>query len=142
MSELIGIRAAARILDVHENTVRGFIDAGLLPPFPIRPGGYRRLIRADVEALRDRRLAVRATAVDGDLQAAQDDVLIAIQDGVDIPVDRLLALPPWRAALLADVAVRADCLDPAVRDRIRAEAARVGGNGTLAGLGDTQHDQG
>jgi excisionase family DNA binding protein len=137
--ERIGIRAAARILGVHENTVRRLIEDGALPAYEIRPGGYRRLDRADVEGLRDRRAAQAATRDDA-MHSAQDDVLIAIQDGVDVPLDKLLTLPPWRAALLADVAVRGGCLDAAVRDRVRAEAARVGGNGTLAGLGDTQHD--
>lgn len=49
-SSSISLRDAAHRLDVHENTVRRWIDRGILPA-EILPSGTRRLRRADVDAL-------------------------------------------------------------------------------------------
>ncbi len=49
-STFITIRDAARRLDVHENTVRRYVDRGLIGAVRL-PSGVRRVQRADVEAL-------------------------------------------------------------------------------------------
>lgn len=52
MNDLVSIRKAARILGVHENTIRNWIAKGTLTPVKIPgPSGFRRLIRHDVENL-------------------------------------------------------------------------------------------
>lgn len=75
--ELLGVRAAARRLGVHENTVRNWADAGLLAPvrmpavMPARAGShYRRFLARDIEQLREvvaagrlEQLAQSATAI-------------------------------------------------------------------------------
>lgn len=48
---MMGVRATAERLGVHENTVRNWADAGILPPGRQLPSGYRRFRPADVEAL-------------------------------------------------------------------------------------------
>lgn len=40
--EWIGIRAAARLAGVHENTIRNWIERGYLQAYQVRPGGNRR----------------------------------------------------------------------------------------------------
>lgn len=58
-SELLTGRQTARILDIHENTVRNWADAGILPVAEVLPGTrYRRYDPADVERLK-RRMATR-----------------------------------------------------------------------------------
>jgi excisionase family DNA binding protein len=53
--ELVGAREAARRLGVHENTVRNYADAGILPVAKRLPGSrYRRFDARDVEDLRRR----------------------------------------------------------------------------------------
>lgn len=49
-STFITIRAAARRLGVHENTVRRYADRGLIRAIRL-PSGVRRVRRADIEAL-------------------------------------------------------------------------------------------
>lgn len=66
------------------------------------------------------------------LWAAQDDLLIAIEDGSPLPTTRLKALPPWRAVMLARVAARAGVgLEEGTLDQLAAEAREVKGDGTL-----------
>jgi hypothetical protein len=66
-----------------------------------------------------------------DLIAAMDDCLIAITDGKEIPEPRLRSLPPWRAVLIARVAVKAHAYRQEALDALTVEATRVGGNGSL-----------
>lgn len=47
---VVNVREAARILGVHENTVRNMADDGRLPTVD-NPTPFRRFLRADVEAL-------------------------------------------------------------------------------------------
>jgi hypothetical protein len=62
----------------------------------------------------------------------QDNCLIAIEDGKPVPARYLGALPPWRAVLIARVAERANVpLEGGTVEELRAEAHRVGGEGTL-----------
>lgn len=68
----------------------------------------------------------------GDLIGLQDDCLIAIQDGRPIPEQSLRLLPPWRAVLMADVAVRAGCFPAEAAASLRQEAIEIGGTGTLS----------
>lgn len=64
--------------------------------------------------------------------AHQDDCLIAISDGDPLPTAALLALPPWRAVLLARVADRAGVrLEQGTLPQLVAEASAVGGEGRL-----------
>lgn len=52
---LLGVRAAARRLGVHENTVRNWEARGLITTARRLPGsGYRRFAPAEVERLRRR----------------------------------------------------------------------------------------
>jgi len=70
--------------------------------------------------------------VTGNLDALQDECLIAIEDGRPVPTRALAQLPPWRAVLIARVAERAGVpLQDGTVEQLRAEAARVGGAGTL-----------
>lgn len=48
--ELLGIKEAARALDVHENTVRRWADAGLLQVVRL-PSGVRRIPAESVDKL-------------------------------------------------------------------------------------------
>jgi hypothetical protein len=62
----------------------------------------------------------------------QDDCLIAIEDGNPLPVKALLALPPWRAVLMARVAEKAGVpMERGSVEQIRAEAVAVTGSGKL-----------
>ncbi|GAC1542715.1 MAG: hypothetical protein NVS3B12_30940 [Acidimicrobiales bacterium] len=64
--------------------------------------------------------------------AAQDDCLIAVTDGINLPTSSLMALPPWRAVLVARVAARAGIgLQQGTVAQLVAEAREVGGKGTL-----------
>ncbi|MBA2766958.1 MAG: helix-turn-helix domain-containing protein, partial [Solirubrobacterales bacterium] len=49
----ISVREAARLLGVHDNTVRRYADRGMLRVARL-PSGVRRLVRDDVEALTPR----------------------------------------------------------------------------------------
>lgn len=52
MSKLIGVRAAARILGVHENTVRNLVKRGWLTEYHLPLGGkYLRLDEHEVVSL-------------------------------------------------------------------------------------------
>lgn len=61
----------------------------------------------------------------------QEDCLLAISDGKPLPLDKLLALPPWRAVLIARIAVRAHVFSQFSLDVLVDNARRVGGNGDL-----------
>jgi hypothetical protein len=68
--ELLTGRAAARILGIHENTVRNWADASILPVAAVMPGTrYRRYYPADVEALKQK---------------------MAVQNGPGVTADQLL----------------------------------------------------
>jgi hypothetical protein len=59
----------------------------------------------------------------------QDEVLLAVQDGRPVPHQAIRALPPWRAALLADIAHAAGVpLERGNYKSLRRLAADVGGN--------------
>jgi hypothetical protein len=67
-----------------------------------------------------------------EMYAAQDDCLIAIDDGCPLPVARLRVLPPWRAVLVARVANRAGVsLERGTLGQLVAEARAVTGSGEL-----------
>lgn len=53
--ELLTIRAAAELLDVHENTIRNWANAGLIEVVTFPISGYRRVPRFEVERLREER---------------------------------------------------------------------------------------
>lgn len=61
----------------------------------------------------------------------QDDCLIDIGDGKQINETKLRLLPPWRAVLIAHVALRAGAMTQEAYDKLKAEATEVGGEGTL-----------
>lgn len=66
------------------------------------------------------------------LADAQDDCLLAIEDGRPVPVAALRKLPPFRASLMANIAAKAGVpLERGTTEQVRAEAAEVGGAGHL-----------
>lgn len=67
-----------------------------------------------------------------DIYAAQDDVLMRIDDGEPILASLFQRLPPLRAALLARIAITAGGdVDRGTLEQVIAEAKEVGGNGKL-----------
>ena len=56
MQALIGVREAATVLGVHENTLRRWVDKGFIKAVT-NPTGVRRFRKEDVSALRDRMYA-------------------------------------------------------------------------------------
>jgi hypothetical protein len=61
----------------------------------------------------------------------QDDCLIDIADGKKINETKLRKLPPWRAVLIAKVAVQAKAMTQEAYDKLVDQAAEVGGEGRL-----------
>lgn len=67
-----------------------------------------------------------------ELMASQDDCLLAIEDGDQVPAAKLAKLPPWRAVMIARIAARANVsLERGTLAQLHAEARAVGGAGTL-----------
>jgi DNA-binding transcriptional MerR regulator len=66
-TELLQVRAAALQLGVHENTLRGWEKAGLIPAVRL-PSGVRRFRVEDVESLREE--MYRAVGVQDEALAA------------------------------------------------------------------------
>ena len=67
-----------------------------------------------------------------DICAHQDDCLIAIEDGHPLPTRALLALPPWRAVLMARVAEKSGVgLEQGTLEQLIEEARIVTGSGRL-----------
>jgi hypothetical protein len=63
---------------------------------------------------------------------AMDDCLIAIERKQDLPVRALMALPPYRAVMMARIGLCADVgLEKGTYAQLQAEAKAVGGEGTL-----------
>ncbi|GAB3080982.1 hypothetical protein GCM10027053_51870 [Intrasporangium mesophilum] len=51
--EFVNVRTAARVLGVHENTIRNWCDSGVIRGVVHLPGsGFRRIQWAEVERLR------------------------------------------------------------------------------------------
>lgn len=66
------------------------------------------------------------------LYAAQDDCLIAVEDGRPVPAAALQSLPPWRAVMCARLAAKAGVpLERGTVAQIESEARAVGGDGVL-----------
>jgi excisionase family DNA binding protein len=63
---LIGVREAARRLNVHENTVRNWIDRGWLGAYRL-PSGVRRLDPVEVANLIGNPRPTRGMVVEGDV---------------------------------------------------------------------------
>ena len=51
VDEAIGVREAARIIGVHENTIRNWIASGRLQAVKLAGGRFRRLSRREVERI-------------------------------------------------------------------------------------------
>ena len=64
-SELLNVRDTARLLGVHENTVRNWEARGLLRAVRLPGSGFRRFSRIDVERLRDDMFEQLAPATEG-----------------------------------------------------------------------------
>lgn len=60
-----------------------------------------------------------------------DDCLIDIVDDKQINETKLRQLPPWRAVLIAGVAVRAKAMTQEAYDKLKADASEVGIKGEL-----------
>ena len=63
--ELLNVRDTARMLGVHENTVRNWAERGILRAVHLPGIGYRRFAAADVERLRAEMFEQLAPATDG-----------------------------------------------------------------------------
>jgi DNA-binding transcriptional MerR regulator len=86
--ELLTGRQAARILGIHENTVRNWADAGILAIAEVLPGTrYRRYDPADVKLLKQK-MAAKAPGV---LTAEQHQTAQQIAEQLH---SAALALPP------------------------------------------------
>lgn len=88
MTHYVPIRAAARRLGVHENTIRNWIDKGLLLARRL-PTGIRQLPLAEVERL-ERELIIAPSSLPMD-QAVQP----APKSAHDTAQDRLGSLPTF-----------------------------------------------
>jgi hypothetical protein len=67
-----------------------------------------------------------------DIYAIQDDLLISVEDGHPLRTGKLKQLPPWRAVMVARVALKAGVpMEQGTVKQIVAEAVAVGGDGTL-----------
>jgi hypothetical protein len=63
--ELLNVRDTARILGVHENTIRNWEERGILRALHLPGSGYRRFAAQDVERLRTEMFAQLAPATEG-----------------------------------------------------------------------------
>jgi excisionase family DNA binding protein len=81
MTNQIGVREAADLVGVHENTIRNWVKAGILCPVVKTPGGHSRFNPEDVATLADaisttrsRMIEARLLMVEHLLLGAQEDV--------------------------------------------------------------------
>ena len=51
--EYVNVREAARLLGVHENTVRAWVDSGVLSARRLPGSGFRRVSVASIQAVLD-----------------------------------------------------------------------------------------
>lgn len=73
-----------------------------------------------------------------DMMWAQDEILLAGVDRRTIPTEAIDLLPPWRARMCVNVALRAGArMERGDLDQLRATARRVGG---AAGPGWWRHE--
>jgi hypothetical protein len=63
--ELLNVRDTARILGVHENTIRNWEERGILRALHLPGSGYRRFAAQDVERLRTEMFEQLAPATEG-----------------------------------------------------------------------------
>jgi excisionase family DNA binding protein len=63
--ELLNVRDTARVLGVHENTVRNWEERGILRAVRLPGSGYRRFAVQDVERLRAEMFEHLAPATEG-----------------------------------------------------------------------------
>jgi excisionase family DNA binding protein len=63
--ELLNVRETARVLGVHENTVRNWEERGILRAVRLPGSGYRRFAVQDVERLRGEMFEQLAPATEG-----------------------------------------------------------------------------
>lgn len=63
--ELLNVRATARMLGIHENTVRNWEERGILRAVRLPGSGYRRFSVQDVERLRAEMFEQLAPATEG-----------------------------------------------------------------------------
>jgi excisionase family DNA binding protein len=63
--ELLNVRETARMLGVHENTIRNWEERGILRAVHLPGSGYRRFAAQDVERLRAEMFEQLASAAEG-----------------------------------------------------------------------------
>jgi hypothetical protein len=63
--ELLNVRDTARILGVHENTIRNWEERGIIRALHLPGSGYRRFVAQDVERLRTEMFEQLAPATEG-----------------------------------------------------------------------------
>lgn len=63
--ELLNVRDTARMLGVHENTIRNWEERGILRAVHLPGSGFRRFAAQDVERLRAEMFGQLAPAIEG-----------------------------------------------------------------------------
>ena len=93
--ELLTGRAAARRLGIHENTVRNWADAGILPVAAVMPGTrYRRYYPADVEALKQKMAAQNGPGVTAEQHLGARQIAEALRiAAAALPVGEHVGIP-------------------------------------------------
>ena len=66
-----------------------------------------------------------------ELMMYQDACLVAMSEGRRPPRDKLVGLPPWRAVLIARIALEAGLMADEELHNLVAEAREVAGNGVI-----------
>jgi excisionase family DNA binding protein len=64
-TRLLNVRETAQILGIHENTVRNWVERGILQAARLPGSGFRRFDPQQIERLRDAMLSQLAPAVTG-----------------------------------------------------------------------------
>jgi DNA-binding transcriptional MerR regulator len=65
----------ARAVDIHPNTVRLYVDWGLLPPVERSPSGYRRFTQRHLDCLRLARMIYASQYPGRDLRASSNEII-------------------------------------------------------------------
>ena len=119
--------------------MRNWIKSGHLAAVTLPGSGYQRVTSESVQAILEAGVAERSHA---ELFAAQDDVLVALTTNPPRLGQEeraaMRTLPPWRAVMMARLAVSCGVMDRAELDALIDEAREVGGAGTLSPLVDAR----
>jgi excisionase family DNA binding protein len=131
----LSLSAASKLLGVHSTTLRRWADAGAVPVY-ITPGGHRRFVRSDVEALAARRpFSTRALGREWAARAlAQARSDVAATDGRPVWLARIdeADRAAWRQIGQQLMGVVLHYINnPHDNNDLLAEARRIGGSYAL-----------